>query len=106
MPTPRRYANQAARQAAYRRRTAEQRQVAGTTLGVPPLPPVAPLPGYARWRALRRGAHLLLATIEAEMQQYYTERAETWQESERGETFLERLEALQEVQHAIDELWS
>jgi hypothetical protein len=106
MPTPRQYAGAADRQAAYRRRTAEQHRTEWATNGIPPLPGVATVPGYARWRALTSRAHLLLQTVAAEMQQYYGERSESWQESERGEAFLERMQEVQEIQSALDELWS
>ena len=51
-----------------------------------------------------RQAQALLDTAVTEMQTYYEQRTETWQEGERGERFLERLEALQELHGAIDEL--
>jgi hypothetical protein len=39
-----------------------------------------------------------------EMEEYAQARAESWQESERGEEFQERLEAVQEVLAAVEEL--
>jgi len=38
------------------------------------------------------------------MQEYYEARSEAWQESERGDDFAERLEAVQEVLEAVAEL--
>jgi len=38
------------------------------------------------------------------MQEYYDERSEQWSESERGEDFAERLEAVQEVLEQVAEL--
>jgi hypothetical protein len=38
------------------------------------------------------------------MQQYYEGRSDTWQESEPGETFLERLQAVEEIQASAEEL--
>ena len=104
MPTPRRYAHPAARQAAYRQRLAESRRKELEAKGMPALPAIAALPGHARWGALARQAAVLLQTMQEEMQDYYAQRSETWRESERGEAFLERLEALQEVQAAVEEL--
>lgn len=104
MPTPRRYADHAARQAAYRLRLGEARTKELAARRMPALPTIATLPGEARWRALTRQAALLLQTALEEMQDYYEQRSDTWQESERGEAFRERLEALQETQALVDEL--
>jgi hypothetical protein len=105
MPTPRRYANPAERQAAYRRRQADRRRAEWEAKRMPPLPAVATMPGDRRWQALTAQATLLLQTVTVEMEQYAQARAERWRESERGEAFLERLEALQEVQSALDDAW-
>jgi len=47
---------------------------------------------------------VLLETLQQEMQTYYEQRSEAWQESETGEALLERLQALQEVRTAMEEL--
>jgi hypothetical protein len=104
MPTPRQYVSQAERQAAYRRRLAAARSQELAAKRVPPLPAVATIPGYSRWEALTRSAALLLETVQAEMQEYYEQRSDPWQGSERGEAFLERLEAVREAQAAAAEL--
>ena len=44
-----------------------------------------------------RQARTLLETISAEMAAYYEERSESWQNSERGENFTERLESIEEL---------
>jgi len=107
MPGPARtYASNAARQAAYRRRCATTRCQEQQAAGLPPLPTIVRRPGSARWRALIRQATQLVETAQAEMQTYYDERSESWRESERGEEFDERLEAVQEAQHALEELSS
>ena len=106
MPTPRRYADHAARQAAYRTRQAEARRQELTGRGISPESAVATRPGQARWRALIQQANRLLLTVHAEMEEYYDQRSERWQESEHGETFRERLEAVQETQVATEELGS
>ena len=105
MPTPRRYPDAAARQAAYRARQAEARRQEQAAKGLPALPAVATLPGYARWRTLVRQATLLLQTVQEEMQAYHDDRSESWQESERGECFREELEALQAAQSAVEEVF-
>lgn len=101
---PRRYATNAARQQAYRARCQEARCQEPPAPGPSRLPAIAPLPGSRRWRALIQQAHGLLVMAETEMSAYYEGRTPTWQESERGEVFLERLEALQEAQSTVAEL--
>lgn len=105
MPTPRRYPTAAARQAAYRARLAQAREQELAAKRLPALPAVPTLPGHARWTALLQQAALLLRTTQEEMQAYYDQRSDSWQECGRGEAFLERLERLQEVQEAAEELW-
>lgn len=104
MPTPRRFANQAQRQAAYRQRAATARRQEQEAQGLPSLPAVATLPGDPRWRAMGRQALHLLDTMHTEMQEYYNQRSETWQDSERGEAFQERLQALQEAYDVFADL--
>lgn len=58
MPTPRQYANPAARQAAYRQRQAAR---APQVVSVPVLPAT---PSPRRWQALCRHAAQLLHTVE------------------------------------------
>ena len=42
-------------------------------------------------------ARTLLETITVEMDSYYEERTEVWQDSERGESFTERMESIEEI---------
>ncbi len=104
MPTPRRYANHAERQAAYRQRVAQAREQELQAKGMPPLPRLPTLPGNRRWATMAGQALRLLQTIEGEMQEYFEQRSERWQESERGEDLAERLHALQEAIAAVEEL--
>lgn len=104
MPTPRRYASQAERQAAYRQRQEAARREALAGHGLPILPRVATQPGRARWRRLLRQAGLLLQAVQEEMEAYSEQRSEAWHASERGEAFQERLEGLREAQAAVEEL--
>ena len=103
MPTPRKYPNAAARQVAYRQRLAAQGTVWDGNGACPPR--LAPLPGRRRWQALSRQALCLLQSVQEEMQEYYEQRTESWQESERGERHLEQQQALQELQSSLEELW-
>lgn len=104
MSTPRRYADPAARQAAYRTRQAEARRQELQAKGIPPLPTLATLPGEARWQALAQQASRLLHTVQGEMEEYYEQRTERWRESDRGDAFRGRLEAVQEAQAVTEEL--
>lgn len=84
MPTPRKHATNAARQAAYRAR-----------LAAPP-PCGGPLP--ARQWGLRLGqAQALLEAVAAAMAVYAAARTAAWHDSERGDQFAERQEALDEA---------
>lgn len=102
MPTPRKHANHAARQAAYRHRLAEASK-SPPGLGGPVLS-AAPRPGPSRWRALLRQTMLLLETVEREMEECYEQRSDKWQESEPGELFLERLETVREAQALLEQV--
>lgn len=100
MPTPRKYPNAAARQRAYRERLAAAPAVPAppggwVTSGEGASVPSARTP--RRWQALIRQAEAWLAVVSQEMEQYYEERSEAWQESERGAAHLEQLEAVQEA---------
>lgn len=106
MPTPRRHANPAERQAAYRRRCAAARSKELEAKGMPALPAITSLPGQVRWQALVQQANLLLQTAHAEMEEYYDQRRDTWRDSERGDAFLERLQALEETRSAVEDLGS
>lgn len=104
MPTPRQHAHQAARQAAYRRRLTEGRRKEWAAKGLPPLPAVASLPGHRRWQTLAQQASMLLQTVQEEMQEYFDDRSESWQQEERGAAFLEKLQAVQEAQAGVEDL--
>jgi|SRR5579862_3496619 len=94
MPRSREYASSAARQAAYRARCQKAGQDALLEKGLPPLPAIAAMPGWARWNASLTAAHALLEQVSQEMQTYFDQRSDIWQESERGQQFTERQEAV------------
>jgi len=104
MPTPRRHSDRAAKQRAYRQRVTLTRQQERDTKGLPRAPAVATLPGERRWRALLAHAQAALMTLRDEMEAYYSERTETWQESERGEACQERLQSLTDLLGSVEEL--
>ena len=92
---PRTYSTSALRQRAYRERVKSAREA--------PRAPAAARPGRARWRALVGHAGALLRIATSEMRDYYDERSEAWRDGERGESFLERLEALEEAGQALED---
>jgi len=104
LPQPKIYASHAQRQAAYekRRQEARERQLQGK--GLPALPVLPTIPGVPRWRKAIANAQSLIALVEQEMATYYDERSEEWQESERGEEFQERLDAIRDAQSNLGEL--
>lgn len=104
MPQPQKYASHAARQAAYRLRFRQARAKEQAERGLPALPVLPTLPGTARWQAALGSARLLLETVQAEMQVYFEERSEVWQEGERGQLFTDRLEALEAVLSSLEDM--
>jgi hypothetical protein len=87
-------ANNAERQAAYRKRRRDMIDELFSMRGLPSLPAIATIPGWPRWKeAMGRVAYQMQA-IEREMSDYYDERTERWQESERAVEFDEKLEML------------
>ena len=102
MPTPRQYSTQAEKQAAYRKRQAEARRAEQEAKGLPALPTVPTLPGAKRWQAMQEQARALLQTMAEEMQTYFEERSEKWQEGEKGEAMQERIDALESILTDLD----
>jgi hypothetical protein len=101
MPQPRKYANRAEQQAAYRTRRAGSERELLAKKGLPPLPVIPTMPGNARWSAMIAQAHLLLSEAVIEMQDYHDDRSQEWQDSSKAEDLLAKLERLQET---IDQL--
>ena len=101
MARSRQFSTNAERQAAYRRRQTEasQRSFASS---LPPLPGIATLPGSARWGRAVALVRRVLHVVTLEMDLYYNDRSLEWQESERGEQFLERLELLQQIEEQLE----
>ena len=104
MPQPRRHDHPAARQRAYRERL---RQAAAQQLavkGLPSLPAIPTLPGYRRWTAGLLQAKQLLETVAQEMRDYYDQRSEQWQESDRAETLQEQLDQITDLAETLGEI--
>jgi hypothetical protein len=104
MPRPRLHASAAARQAAYRQRSAQARQVELCARGLPPLPPLPTVAGRARWKATFVLVQELLAETLGEMADYFEERSERWQESDRGEEHQEQIASVETVLEALEVL--
>jgi hypothetical protein len=104
MPQPRKYASRADQQAAYRKRQARERDVLLASKGLPRLPAISTIPGHARWNAMLVHAQTLLTDAADEMQEYHDDRSEEWQDSDKAETFIERIELLQEAAEQIQDI--
>jgi hypothetical protein len=104
MPQHRRYQDNAAKQRAYRARQALARRAEQQAKGLPPAPPVPTLPSRARWQALLTQARVALENARDEMQVYYDERSEAWQQGERAATLAEQIDQLEVVLTDLNDL--
>ncbi len=104
MPQRKIHASHAQRQAAYRRRCEEARQQQLQEKRLPALPAIPTMPGTPRWRQAIANAADLLTMVSDEMEAYFDERLEEWQESEKGENFRERIDALSEARDIVTDL--
>ena len=101
MARPRKHKDNAQKQAAYRHRSrlALSKQLAGK--GLPALPSIPTVPGWSRWNQAIPHAESLVTLVQTEMEAYYDDRSETWQEGERGDEFQQKLQDLSNVTDAI-----
>jgi hypothetical protein len=104
MPQPKKYASHAQRQAAYRLRQEQARRKQLSARGLPAAPLISTMPGSARWNASLQMAYNLMERTIAEMQDYYDDRSEGWQESERGDEHQERIASIEAVLDALTDL--
>ena len=104
MPEPKLYASHAQRQAAYRRRCREATERQLRDKGLPALPAVSTIPGATRWCQAITNATELLSMVAEEMESYFDDRSEAWQESDRADTFRERLDAICEARDMVADL--
>lgn len=103
MPLAKRYASDAARQAAYRERQAEARRLELKRKGLPDLPPIPTIPGSSRWGKMLCEATALVRMVVEEREAYYDERSEAWQASDKGEAFVEGTDAIRGIVEALEE---
>lgn len=103
MPRPRKYADAAEKQAAYRTRQGERLRavIEGRR---PAAPAIGNMPAERRWTALREQAREALEQMRDEMQEYHDARSDEWQEGERGQAMSERLDDLDQLLSDLDAL--
>jgi hypothetical protein len=93
----------AQRQAAYRKRQREAIAAHLDQKGLPPLPAVSTIPGRARWLQAMCNIEAMMMRIEAEMEAYYDERSERWQQSDKAQEFDQKLEDLRAALELVTE---
>ena len=96
MPVVRKHASPAARQAAYRARCKTRGDSAsdGHSSGSV----------YSRWKSNRQQALGLLEQVSSEMENYHNQRSDAWQDSDRGEAFVEMMESVADIVEALRQL--
>jgi hypothetical protein len=98
MPRQRKYQTNSERQAAYRRRCAQAGKI------VQAADPIPSAPGPRRWKATLNKASVLLDCAMREMQGYFDQHSEAWQESQPGESLTEMLESVQDALSALEDV--
>lgn len=91
----------AERQRRFRERQAA-RDKATESAGLPAPRQISTMPSTARWNALLEAGRGKIEQLRDEMQEYFDERTEEWQESDRGTEMQERLERLEEALTALE----
>jgi len=97
MPT-----SNAERQKAFRERLRQRLAAVDTPAPLPDKPKLSAMPANKRWAALLDQAKVILTIRRDEMQEYFDDRSETWQEGEKGAAFQERLDAMESVLDELD----
>jgi len=65
---------------------------------------MSPQMAKKRWTDLLNQATAALTTRRDEMQEYFDERSESWQEGEKGAEFQERIDALDSILEELSDL--
>jgi hypothetical protein len=106
MPRPRytedRTLTRAEIQKAYRERQKQARAEELKQKGIPASSPIPTIPAAPRWNALLEAARASIETARDEMQSYFDDRSEEWQEGERGQAMQERIEQLETALEALE----
>ncbi len=98
MPRTRKYRTNGERQAAYRRRCAQ-------TTDVELMTKAADSPSRRRrWKSMINTAYGLLDYAAREMQDYFDEHSQYWQDSPAGESLAEMLESVQDAVAALEDV--
>jgi hypothetical protein len=85
----------AERQAAFRRRRMQAHTALEAAKGLAPLPPIATIPGWRRWRQVIEQVEQALREVHEQMQSYYDDRSEEWQSSDKAEEFTTKMESVE-----------
>src|SRR5580658_9575943 len=104
MLTEKQRAQAAIRQSRFRKRQQETRRREQREKGLPSMPKISAMPGKARWQATVEAAEALLSQAAEEMEQYWEERSETWQESYGAEEHLQRTKRLAKIAETLSEM--
>ena len=96
-------ASNAERQKAFRERVRRRLAAVDTPAPLPDKPKLSAMPANKRWSAMLDQAKAILTTRRDEMQEYFDDRSETWQEGDKGTAFQERLDAMESVLDELDE---
>ena len=104
MPQKRIYSSNAERQRAYRLRVQQTSPAWEMGAILPDRSPLPNVPSEKRWRVLIDSALKDVLKVEEEMDDYGTERSDTWHESEKAGRFTERMLAVSEVREALETL--
>ena len=104
VPTPRKYESNAARQKAHRAGKAQAIKEQLAAKQFPGAAPIPTIPSMTRWKALHSNAQAALEAMQDEMQAYYDERSEQWQESDKGQHFQDLLDQTEQARAGVDEL--
>lgn len=99
MPRTRKYQTNGERQAAYRRRCAQQGDAESITHASIPS-----VPGQRRWKAMLKAASALLDCAAKEMQDYFDQHSERWQDSQAGESLAEMLESVDDALASLEDV--
>jgi hypothetical protein len=100
MPTPRKHENASAKQRAYRERQITRRLEGsrpGKRFG-------SHRAATARCKTVQAQTLELLCSLKEELQAYWDDRSETWQESERGEAFQNLIEQVEEACSSVENI--
>ena len=104
MPTPKQYDSNAQRQKAFRDRKAQAIKEQLAAKQFPNAVAVSNIPSMTRWKALHSNAQAALDAMQSEMQAYYDERSEQWQESDKGQHFRDLLDQLDQTKTSVEEI--